>query len=97
MRGWNWGEVVFRGNTMAFMVDDKPAFEINLSAVSNASPHQKTEAVIEFSNVRCTFVPPLMLTVPPDHHRGNIASHRVYAVCGLRRSRHWRYPLVVEI
>jgi hypothetical protein len=51
VKGWNWGDLKFSGSTLAFMVDSKPAFEINLGIVSNATPHQKTEAVVEFHRV----------------------------------------------
>ena len=50
VKGWNWGEVSFTGSSLSFLVDKKPAFEINLSTVSN-STHQKNEAIIEFHKV----------------------------------------------
>lgn len=47
VKGWNWGEVAFAGTTMAFVVDERPAFEINLATVSSSAA-QRNEAVIEF-------------------------------------------------
>ncbi len=34
VKGWNWGELTFRGSLMAFNVDGKPAFEVPLNDVS---------------------------------------------------------------
>ncbi len=51
VKGWNWGDVRFTGSSLAFMVEDKPAFEINLNVVSNATA-QKNEALLEFHKVR---------------------------------------------
>ena len=34
VKGWNWGEVKFRGSLLSFCVDAKPAFEIPLREVS---------------------------------------------------------------
>lgn len=47
VKGWNWGEIKFVGPSLAFLVENKAAFEINLSTVSNSS-FQKNEALIEF-------------------------------------------------
>lgn len=34
VKGWNWGDISFRGSLLAFSVDNKPAFEVPLSEVS---------------------------------------------------------------
>ena len=33
-KGWNWGDITFRGSLMSFNVDSKPAFEVPLNEVS---------------------------------------------------------------
>lgn len=33
-KGWNWGEAAVDGNSVAFKVEDHPAFEIPLNAIS---------------------------------------------------------------
>lgn len=34
VKGWNWGDLAFRGSLMSFNVDSKPAFEVPLKEVS---------------------------------------------------------------
>ena len=50
VKGCHWGELKFSGPTVAFMVDDKQAFEFNLGVVSNAASAKK-EAFVEFHKV----------------------------------------------
>ncbi|KAG0141267.1 hypothetical protein CROQUDRAFT_664094 [Cronartium quercuum f. sp. fusiforme G11] len=47
LRGWNWGKVDVQASDLAFMVAGKPAFEVPLAYVHNASIN-KTEVAIEF-------------------------------------------------
>ena len=37
VKGWNWGDVTFRGSLLSFNVDSKPAFEVPLKEVSQVS------------------------------------------------------------
>ena len=48
--GCNWGEMNLSGSTVAFLVDNKQAFEFNLGVVSNATSSKK-EAFVEFHQV----------------------------------------------
>lgn len=48
LKGWNWGEPEFQGNTMQFMIGSKPAFEIPLDLVGNTVLQTKNEVNIEF-------------------------------------------------
>lgn len=34
VKGWNWGDLAFKGSLMSFNVDSKPAFEVPLNEVS---------------------------------------------------------------
>jgi structure-specific recognition protein 1 len=34
VKGWNWGDINFRGSLLSFNVDSKPAFEVPLAEVS---------------------------------------------------------------
>jgi len=47
VKGWNWGTPKFDGSMMSFEVDNKPAFEIPLKDVSQATTG-KNEVTIEF-------------------------------------------------
>jgi structure-specific recognition protein 1 len=47
VKGWNWGEPVFKGSLMSFLVDSKVAFEIPLEEVSRATVG-KNEVALEF-------------------------------------------------
>ncbi len=37
VKGWNWGDISFRGSLLSFNVDNKPAFEVPLNEVSRVS------------------------------------------------------------
>lgn len=39
MKGWNWGDITFKGkgSLLSFNVDSKPAFEVPLNEVSKVS------------------------------------------------------------
>lgn len=37
VKGWNWGAPKFLGSMMSFEIDNKPAFEIPLQDVSQAT------------------------------------------------------------
>ncbi len=50
VKGWNWGELQFAGPSLSFLIEQHPAFEINLATVSNATA-TKTEAMLEFHKV----------------------------------------------
>ncbi|XP_067931729.1 FACT complex subunit SSRP1-like isoform X2 [Watersipora subatra] len=47
VRGWNWGNVNFVGNTLEFEVHNKEAFEIPLGNVSHSTT-SKNEVTLEF-------------------------------------------------
>ena len=47
MRGWNWGNVNFKGDVLSFNIGEKTAFEIPLSNVSQCSSG-KNEVTLEF-------------------------------------------------
>ncbi|MBW0486267.1 hypothetical protein O181_025982 [Austropuccinia psidii MF-1] len=47
LRGWNWGKVDVQSSDLAFLVAGKPAFEVPLALVHNASI-TKTEVALEF-------------------------------------------------
>lgn len=47
VKGWNWGTPNFDGTMMSFEVDNKPAFEIPLKDISQATTG-KNEVTIEF-------------------------------------------------
>ena len=48
VRGWNWGQTEFQGNSLLFNIGNKPAMEIPLSEVSNTAMTAKTEINLEF-------------------------------------------------
>ncbi|KAG6916314.1 hypothetical protein DXG01_007363 [Tephrocybe rancida] len=50
-RGWNWGTTDFQGNNLAFLVQDKIAFELPLSQVHNSNMAGRNEVTLEFSSV----------------------------------------------
>ncbi|KAG6853928.1 hypothetical protein C0991_012419 [Blastosporella zonata] len=50
-RGWNWGTTDFQGNNLAFLVQDKTAFELPLSQVHNSNMAGRNEVTLEFSSV----------------------------------------------
>ncbi|XP_019850912.1 PREDICTED: FACT complex subunit SSRP1-like [Amphimedon queenslandica] len=47
VKGWNWGEPVFKGSLLTFLVDSKPAFEVPLEEVSRVTAG-KNEVSLEF-------------------------------------------------
>ena len=49
LRGWNWGKGEFGKAELAFNVQNRPAFEIPYSEVSNTNLAGKNEVAIEFS------------------------------------------------
>ena len=49
MRGWNWGKSEFGKAELAFMVQNRPAFEIPYSEISNTNLAGKNEVAVEFS------------------------------------------------
>ncbi|KAG6833448.1 hypothetical protein H0H87_006814 [Tephrocybe sp. NHM501043] len=49
-RGWNWGTTDFQGNNLAFLVQEKTAFELPLSQVHNSNMAGRNEVTLEFSS-----------------------------------------------
>ncbi|KAI9742803.1 MAG: FACT complex subunit [Claussenomyces sp. TS43310] len=49
LRGWNWGKGEFGKAELAFNVQNRPAFEIPYSEVSNTNLAGKNEVAVEFS------------------------------------------------
>lgn len=49
MKGWNWGKTEFDGQQLAFMVNNRNAFELPLQQVSNANLTGKQEVAVEFA------------------------------------------------
>ena len=49
MRGWNWGKGEFGKSELAFNVQNRPAFEIPYSEISNTNLAGKNEVAVEFS------------------------------------------------
>jgi structure-specific recognition protein 1 len=49
LRGWNWGKGEFGKAELAFNVQNRPAFEIPYSEVTNTNLAGKNEVAIEFS------------------------------------------------
>lgn len=47
MRGWNWGNVNFKGDVLSFDINDKTAFEVSISNVSQCN-QGKNEITLEF-------------------------------------------------
>lgn len=48
VRGWNWGQTEFQGNSLVFNVGNRPAFDIPLNEVSNTAMPTKNEVSLEF-------------------------------------------------
>lgn len=48
LRGWNWGKGEFGKHELAFNVQNKPAFEIPYSEISNTNLAGKNELAVEF-------------------------------------------------
>jgi structure-specific recognition protein 1 len=49
LRGWNWGKGEFGKAELAFNVQNRPAFEIPYSEISNTNLAGKNEVAIEFA------------------------------------------------
>jgi len=49
IRGWNWGKAEFTKAELAFNVQNRPAFEIPYSEISNTNLAGKNEVAIELS------------------------------------------------
>lgn len=49
LRGWNWGKGEFGKAELAFNVQNRPAFEVPYSEISNTNLAGKNEVAIEFS------------------------------------------------
>lgn len=49
LRGWNWGKADFGKAELAFNVQNRPAFEIPYSEVSNTNLAGRNEVAVEFS------------------------------------------------
>ncbi|KXN81805.1 FACT complex subunit POB3 [Leucoagaricus sp. SymC.cos] len=50
LKGWNWGVTDFQGQDLAFVVQDKVAFELPLRHVANSNIAGRTEVSLEFAN-----------------------------------------------
>ncbi len=49
LRGWNWGKADFGKHELAFNVQNRPAFEIPYSEISNTNLAGKNEVAVEFT------------------------------------------------
>lgn len=49
LRGWNWGKGEFGKQELAFNVQNRPAFELPYSEISNTNLAGKNEVAVEFS------------------------------------------------
>lgn len=49
LRGWNWGRAEFGKSELAFNVQNRPAFEIPYSEISNTNLAGKNEVAVEFN------------------------------------------------
>ena len=49
MRGWNWGKGEFGKSELAFNIQNRPAFEIPYSEITNTNLAGKNEVAVEFS------------------------------------------------
>lgn len=56
VKGWNWGDISFKGSILSFNVDGKPAFEVPLKEVSQ----------VWWCVARPQIMSHSCLTVPPD-------------------------------
>ncbi|KIY46742.1 SSrecog-domain-containing protein [Fistulina hepatica ATCC 64428] len=50
LKGWNWGVTDFQGAQLAFMVQEKTAFELPLHNVANSNIAGRTEVSLEFGS-----------------------------------------------
>src|SRR5437764_21085 len=49
LRGWNWGKAEFGKSELAFNVQNRPAFEIPYSEISNTNLAGKNEVAVELN------------------------------------------------
>lgn len=49
MRGWNWGKAEFTKAELSFNVQNRPAFELPYSEISNTNLAGKNEVAVEFA------------------------------------------------
>ncbi|KAJ9123580.1 hypothetical protein QFC24_003796 [Naganishia onofrii] len=49
LKGWNWGKADVQANDLAFLVQQRVAFEVPLAAISNSNMAGKNEVALEFS------------------------------------------------
>ncbi|KAA8646963.1 FACT complex subunit POB3 [Aspergillus tanneri] len=49
LRGWNWGKAEFTKAELSFSVQNRPAFEVPYSEISNTNLAGKNEVAVEFS------------------------------------------------
>jgi structure-specific recognition protein 1 len=49
LRGWNWGKTEFGKAELAFNVQNRPAFEVPYSEISNTNLAGKNEVAVEFA------------------------------------------------
>ncbi|KAI1769238.1 SSrecog-domain-containing protein [Hypoxylon sp. FL1150] len=50
LRGWNWGKTEFSKAELVFNVQNRPAFEIPYSEISNTNLAGRNEVAVEFAN-----------------------------------------------
>lgn len=49
IRGWNWGKAEFTKAELSFSVQNRPAFEVPYSEISNTNLAGKNEVAVEFA------------------------------------------------
>lgn len=49
MRGWNWGKAEFQKAELSFNVNNRPAFEVPYTEISNTNLAGKNEVAVDFS------------------------------------------------
>ncbi|KAJ5263635.1 FACT complex subunit pob3 [Penicillium angulare] len=49
LRGWNWGKTEFSKGELSFSVQNRPAFEVPYSEISNTNLAGKNEVAVEFA------------------------------------------------
>lgn len=50
VKGWNWGKTEFGGTELAFNVQNRPAFEVPYSKITNTNLAGKNEVAVEFGS-----------------------------------------------
>lgn len=48
LKGWNWGKTEFHGSELAFLVNEKNAFDLPMQYITNANLTGKQEVSVEF-------------------------------------------------